>query len=74
MKHLRGMCFAGRKESSDKMSDVLLSIKDVNRIYKDSDTVALSEVNLEVKKGEFISIIGASGCGKTPLHRCAATP
>lgn len=54
------------------MSDVLLSIKDVNRIYKDSDTVALSEVNLEVKKGEFISIIGASGCGKTTLLRLIA--
>lgn len=30
----------------------------------------LKGVNLHVKKGEFIAIIGASGCGKTTLIRC----
>ncbi len=56
---------------SDK---VILKIENVNRIYKDeeSEVTALSDINLEVKKGEFISIIGASGCGKTTLLRLIA--
>lgn len=30
-------------------------------------TIALQDINLEVKEGEFISIIGPSGCGKSTL-------
>ena len=54
--------------------EVILRIEGVNRIYKDeeSEVTALSDINLEVKKGEFISIIGASGCGKTTLLRLIA--
>ena len=61
------------KEQKDT-NDIILDIKGVNRIYKDgeNETIALSDVNLEVKKGEFISIIGASGCGKTTLLRLIA--
>lgn len=47
-----------------------ISISNVNRIYKDSDgnrVEALKDVDLEIKPGEFISIIGPSGCGKTTL-------
>ncbi len=52
-----------------------IDIRNVNRIYKDSDgskVEALKDVNLEIKPGEFISIIGPSGCGKTTLLRLIA--
>lgn len=52
--------------------DIVLEIKDVNRIYRDEDdneTQALKDINLAVRRGEFISIIGSSGCGKTTLLR-----
>lgn len=52
-----------------------ISISNVNRIYKDSDgnrVEALKDVDLEIKPGEFISIIGPSGCGKTTLLRLIA--
>ncbi len=52
-----------------------INIRNVNRIYKDSDgnkVEALKDVNLEIKPGEFISIIGPSGCGKTTLLRLIA--
>lgn len=56
------------------MSDVILEICGVNRIYKDEENTveALQDINLSVKKGEFISIIGSSGCGKTTLLRLIA--
>lgn len=58
------------------MSDIILELKDVNRTYIDGDdpaeasvVEALRNINLEVKRGEFITIIGSSGCGKTTLLR-----
>lgn len=56
------------------MSETILEIKGVNRIYRDEETVVqvLSDVNLSVKKGELVSIIGLSGCGKTTLLRLIA--
>ena len=56
-------------------NNIILRTVDLNRIYDDddgNDVEALNDVNLEVRKGEFISIIGASGCGKTTLLRTIA--
>ena len=39
---------------------------------RDSPVHALSEVNLEIRRGDFISFIGPSGCGKTTLLRVIA--
>jgi NitT/TauT family transport system ATP-binding protein len=38
----------------------------------DGDVNALSDVNLDVEKGEFVSFIGPSGCGKTTFLRVIA--
>lgn len=56
------------------MSDVILDIKDVKRSYKDEESTVevLSGINLSVREGEFISLIGLSGCGKTTLLRLIA--
>lgn len=55
------------------MSDIL-RIQNVYRTYSDGETDinALNNINLTVRKGEFISIIGSSGCGKTTLLRLIA--
>ena len=38
----------------------------------DGDVVALSDVDLDIRRGEFVSFIGPSGCGKTTFLRVIA--
>ena len=47
----------------------MIKLTGVNKVYRtDSvETQALENVNIEVKKGEFLSIMGPSGCGKSTL-------
>jgi nitrate ABC transporter ATP-binding subunit len=42
-----------------------VSIENVSKVY--GTTVVLEDVNLEVQEGEFVCVIGHSGCGKTTL-------
>ncbi|UZR94055.1 ABC transporter ATP-binding protein [Chondrinema litorale] len=48
---------------------MLLQLINVEKTYSNFgiDTVALNDINLTIKKGEFVSIMGPSGCGKTSL-------
>lgn len=46
----------------------MILFKNISKIYPDG-FVALDNVNLEIDKGEFISLVGQSGAGKTTLIR-----
>ena len=52
-----------------KTNEIMIKLTEINKIYRTNEieTQALEKVNLEVKKGEFLSIMGPSGCGKSTL-------
>ena len=47
----------------------MIKLTGINKIYRtdEIETQALENVNLEVPKGDFLSIMGPSGCGKSTL-------
>jgi NitT/TauT family transport system ATP-binding protein len=49
----------------------LIRIEGVSKIYQNG-TVALADVKLDVRNGEFLSLLGPSGCGKSTLLRMIA--
>ena len=47
----------------------MIKLQNVEKVYRTSsiETLALNNINIDVKKGEFVSIMGPSGCGKSTL-------
>jgi len=49
-----------------KSCDYILELKNLSKTF-DNDFEVVKDINLKVKKGEFVCFIGPSGCGKTVL-------
>ncbi len=52
------------------MKDMILRLENVCKAF--GETQVLRGVNLEIQKGEFITLLGSSGCGKTTTLRIIA--
>ena len=46
-------------------NDVIIKMKHIKKTY--DDKVIIKDLNLDINKGEFITVIGSSGCGKTTV-------
>ena len=53
------------------MAENIIELKHISRTFEDG-FAAVSDFNLEVKRGEFVTFLGPSGCGKTTTLRMIA--
>lgn len=51
-----------------KVREVMIQLKNV--VKKFNDVTVVDNINLEVNKGEIVTLLGASGCGKTTTLKC----
>jgi putative ABC transport system ATP-binding protein len=51
------------------MSEILATMRNVSKVFltDEVETHALSGIHLDIREGEWLSIVGPSGCGKTTL-------
>ena len=49
------------------MSNIILKLENISKSF--DGVQALKDINLEVKEGEFLTLLGPSGCGKTTMLR-----
>lgn len=55
----------------DETGSTYVLLKNISKSF-DGNTMVVSDLTMEVKKGEFFSLLGPSGCGKTTLLRLIA--
>ncbi len=51
------------------MNDTIISVQDVSFTYEEAAEAALTHVSLDVKKGEFLAVLGHNGSGKSTLAK-----
>ena len=49
--------------------ETIIELKEIGKVFRTSEieTVALENVNINIKRGEFVAVMGPSGCGKSTL-------
>ncbi|MCH5164414.1 MAG: ABC transporter ATP-binding protein [Clostridiales bacterium] len=53
-----------------RVFDKIIEVKNVTKIF--DDTTVIDDLNLSIRRGQFVTLLGPSGCGKTTLLRMIA--
>ncbi len=53
-----------------RVFDKIIEVKKVTKVF--DDTTVIDEINLSIRRGQFVTLLGPSGCGKTTLLRMIA--
>ena len=56
------------------MAEIFADLHNVGKTFwsRRGDVTALKNINLEIRTGEFMSVVGPSGCGKSTMLKCVA--
>ncbi len=57
-------------EKAHESDEVVVDVKNITFRYRETDPIALENVDFSVRKGEVVGIIGQNGAGKTTLMKC----
>jgi sulfonate transport system ATP-binding protein len=70
----RGVVYAEPAIAVEPDAGPRLSLRHLSKVFRGAagEVTALKDVNLDIGAGEFITLLGASGCGKTTLLRILA--
>ncbi|ALW90377.1 Fe3+/spermidine/putrescine ABC transporter ATP-binding protein [Deinococcus actinosclerus] len=71
---MSGVTFKG-KRPRDLAADAAVSVRGVRKSFRSpggAETRVLDDIDLDIRRGEFFSLLGPSGCGKTTLLRILA--
>jgi len=62
-------------ESASDQTDVIIRVENVSKVFhtpSQANLGALTDIALDIRPGEFVTVVGPSGCGKSTLLKLIA--
>jgi len=66
----RAAAAGAHRSPRSSVGEIVLAARDVTVQYADAPAPALEQVNVELRAGEFVALLGQNGSGKTTLAKC----